>query len=254
MSFSGSLYVKQTGHAVLHIDKYDEDYLLPMMDFKIKGILSGRLYPELSGTYHIISSTGFVSEISFSGQGLFSGIKNSFEAKIYHREDEAKTPVYIASGQWSGKFTIRDPNTATDIETYTPGSIPPAPLQVADLTDQDPWETRNAWKDVLTALDEGEMQRIVNEKTKLEEAQRAMRRKEVAQDIKWEPKFFSSATGDSLFDELASATGWQLHSERTKGVWRFDAEKAKQATKPYHGDLTPHGKLHCESQGANDKS
>jgi oxysterol-binding protein-related protein 9/10/11 len=241
MSFSGSLNVKQTGHAMLHIDKYDEDYLIPMIDFKIKGILSGRLYPELSGIYHIISSTGFVSEISFSGQGFFSGVKNSFEAKIYHREDETKSPIYIASGQWSGEFTIRDPSSATDIDTYSPGSIPPAPLHIPDLAYQDPWETRNAWKDVLTALGEGDMQRIVNEKSKLEEAQRAMRKKEIAQGIKWEPKFFSSTKEDSLFDKLASATGWQLYSERTKGVWKFDTDKAKLATKPYRGELTPFG-------------
>ena len=241
MSFSGSLNVKQTGHAMLHIDKYDEDYLIPMLDFRIKGLLSGRLYPELNGTYYIISSTGFVSEISFSGQGFFSGIKNSFEAKIYHRCDDTKSPIYIATGQWSGKFTIRDPNSATDIETYVPGSIPPAPLHISDLADQDPWETRNAWKEVLTALDEGDVYQIVNEKSKLEEAQRAMRRKEVAQGIEWEPKFFSSEKEDPLFDKLASATGWQLHSERTKGVWKFDTEKAKQATKPYHGELSPFG-------------
>ena len=70
MSFTGSLNVKH-GHAILHIDKYDEDYLIPFPDCKIKGFLSGKLYPELSGTYHIISSTGFVSEIKFSGQGVF---------------------------------------------------------------------------------------------------------------------------------------------------------------------------------------
>jgi hypothetical protein len=241
MSFSGSVNVKQTGHAMLHIDKYDEDYLIPMLDFSIKGILAGRLYPELNGTYHIISSTGFISEINFSGQGFFSGVKNSFEAKIYHREDETKSPIYIASGQWSDKFTITDPNSATDIETCVPGSTPPAPLHIPDLADQDPWETRNAWNHVLAALDDGDIQRIVNEKSKLEEAQRAMRRKEVAQNIKWEPKFFSSTTGDSLFEKLASATGWQLHSDRTKGVWKFDREKAKQATKPYRGELTPLG-------------
>jgi oxysterol-binding protein-related protein 9/10/11 len=241
MSFSGSLNVKQTGHAMLHIDTYNEDYLIPILDFRIKGLLSGRLYPELGGTYHIISSSGFVSEISFSGQGFFSGMKNSFEAKIYHREDEKKSPVYTASGQWSGTFTIRDPISATDIETYIPDSILPAPLYIPDLADQDPWETRNAWKDVLAALSDGDMQGIVREKSKLEEAQRAMRKKEIAQNITWEPKFFSSTKEDPLFDKLASATGWQLHSGRTKGVWRFDEEKAKQLSKPYYGDLTPFG-------------
>lgn len=70
MTFSTSINIKQTGHAVLHIDKYDEDYLIPFPDVKVKGFLSGTLYPELDGTYHIISSD-FISEMKFSGKGLF---------------------------------------------------------------------------------------------------------------------------------------------------------------------------------------
>lgn len=241
MSFTGSLNVKQTGHAILHIDKYDEDYLIPFPDFKVKGILTGSLYPEPYGTYHIISSTGFISEIIFSGKGFFSGVKNSFEAKMYRREDEAKTAIYIAKGQWSGEFEIIDAKSSNVIETCIPGSLPAAPLQIPNLADQDPWESRNAWKHVLAALSKGDMRGIVNEKSKLEEAQRAMRRKEVAESITWEPKFFSAFKDDPLFDKLASNTGWQLRPERTKGVWKFDEEKAKQAAKPYHGDLTPFG-------------
>ena len=37
MSFNGSLNIKQTGHAMLHIDKYNEDYLIPFPDFKVRG-------------------------------------------------------------------------------------------------------------------------------------------------------------------------------------------------------------------------
>lgn len=74
-------------------------------------------------------------------------------------------------------------------------SPPAAPLQTSDITAQDPWETRKAWKDVLLALVQGDMHKIVKEKTKLEEAQREMRGKEAAEGVKWEPKFFSS-TGD----------------------------------------------------------
>jgi oxysterol-binding protein-related protein 9/10/11 len=242
MSFSGSLNVKQTGHAVLHLDKYGEDYLIPFADCKIKGFLSGSLYPELGGTCQIISSTGFVSEISFSGQGFFSGLRNSFKAKMYRATDNLKTTIFTASGQWSGEFTIRNSNDDKDVVTCVATSPPAAPLQTSDIAAQDPWETRNAWKDVLLALVQGDMQKIVKEKTKLEEAQRAMRGKEAAEGVKWEPKFFSS-TGDDdpVFRKLGTTAGWQLHAERTKGVWRFDREKAEKATKPYHGDLTPFG-------------
>ncbi len=242
MSFSGSLHVKQTGHAVLHLDKYNEDYLIPFPDCKVKGFLSGSLYPELEGTCHIISSTGFVSEISFSGQGFFSGKRNSFKAKMYRATDDLKSTLFTASGQWSGEFTIRNSNDETDIITCATAFSPVAPLQISDITAQDPWETRNAWKDVLAALVQGDMLKIIKEKTKLEEAQRAMRRKEAAEGTKWEPKFFSS-TGDDdpVFHKLAATTGWQLHAERTKGVWRFDREKAEKAKKPFHADITPFG-------------
>lgn len=111
MSFSGSLNVKQTGHAVLHLDKYDEDYLIPFADCKVKGFLSGSLYPELGGTCQIISSTGFVSEIGFSGQGFFSGLRNSFKAKMYRATDNLKTTIFIASGQWSGELRSGTPTT-----------------------------------------------------------------------------------------------------------------------------------------------
>ncbi len=66
--------------------------------------------------------------------------------------------------------------------------------------------------------------------------------KEAAEGVKWEPKIFSSAADDDpVFCTLAMTTGWQLNAERTKGVWRFDREKAEKATKPYHGDIKPFG-------------
>jgi hypothetical protein len=99
--------------------------------------------------------------------------------------------------------------------TCVADSPPAVPLQIPDIDAQDPWESRNAWKDVLAALAKGDIQNIVK-KTKLEEAQRAMRKKEAAEGIKLEPKFFSSTEDDPVFRKLAAVTSWQLHAERTK--------------------------------------
>ncbi|KIW24689.1 uncharacterized protein PV07_10390 [Cladophialophora immunda] len=241
MTFTGSLNVKQTGHAILHLDRHDEDYLIPFPPCKVKGFLSGKLYPELYGTCHIISSAGFVSEITFSGQGFFSGTRNHFRAKTYRAADENKTPIYLASGQWSDNFTIRNANDENDVVTCVVDPSSAAPLQMVDISNQDPWESRNTWKHVIAALKEGDIQKVVREKTKLEEAQRAMRKKESAEGAVWEPKFFSSIQSDPTFERLAATTGWQLHAERTKGIWRFDHEKAGKATKPYRGNYTPFG-------------
>ncbi|MCJ1352631.1 MAG: hypothetical protein MMC33_002615 [Icmadophila ericetorum] len=244
MTFNGNISIKQTGHAMVHIDKYDEDYLIPIPGAKVKGLFSGRPYPELGGTYHIISSTGLVSEITFSGTGFFSGSRNSFEAKIYQRDDKAKSPLYTARGQWNGKFTIHDGANDNDIETCDLGTYQPAPLTIPDEAEQDSWETRRAWKDVIQALKRGDMRGTVMEKSKLEEAQRALRRKEAANGTPWQPLFFSPLQGNyPLFDGLASAVGWPLEKERTKGVWKVNREKAEHAEKlkPYHGIVTPMG-------------
>ncbi|KAK4974736.1 hypothetical protein LTR28_010171 [Elasticomyces elasticus] len=241
MTFTGSLNVKQTGHAMLHLDKFDEDYLISFPDCKVKGFLSGKLYPELGGTCHIVSSTGLVSEISFSGEGFFSGTRNHFNAKMYSATDKKKSPIYLASGQWSGNFTITNATDENDIITCGPGPSPTAPLQIPDIIDQDPWESRNAWKHVLWALRKGDWQSTIREKTKLEEAQRAMRKKELLDGIQWQPKFFSSNKEDPVFSRLAAVTGWKLQAERTKGIWRFNPEQKEKAVKPYHGDVTPFG-------------
>ncbi|TAQ84640.1 hypothetical protein B7494_g7037 [Chlorociboria aeruginascens] len=178
MNFSGNLNIKQTGHAIVHLDKYDEHYLIPMPNCKVRGFLSANLYPELYGTYYITSSTGFISEITYSGKGFFSGVRNSFEAKLYKVDDTKKEPLYRVRGQWNDKFVITDTRGVKYPITCTLGKIPAAKLQIASLESQDSWETRKAWQHVLAALRDNDMQGIIKEKTKVEEAQRAMRKEE----------------------------------------------------------------------------
>ncbi|KAF3160410.1 hypothetical protein TWF225_011973 [Orbilia oligospora] len=241
MSFSGSLKVKQTGYAIIHLDKYDEDYLIPFPDCQVKGFLSGKLYPELGGTVHLTSSSGYVSEISFSGEGMFSGTKNTFQATIYHKGDDRKHAIYTAKGQWSDTFTIQDARNGDVVETCSLKKSVAAPLHLPDTAEQDSWETRKAWEDTYDALAKNDFQGIVRAKSKLENAQRAMRKREIAENRRWEPKFFSKADEDPLFEELASGLNLKLQPDRTKGVWKFDRKKADLAVRPFHGELTPLG-------------
>ena len=82
ITFNGSVNIKQIGHAILHIDNYDEDYLIPLPNIKVKGILSGSPYPELNGNYRIVSTNGLTSEIDFSGRGFFSGDEEQLRSQI----------------------------------------------------------------------------------------------------------------------------------------------------------------------------
>jgi hypothetical protein len=240
ISFSGSVNVRQIGHAILHLDAYDEDYLIPLPNVKIKGILSGTLYPELSGQYHIVSSSGFVAEIDFSGKGFLSGKKNGVDAILYQEEDKSN-PLFAVSGQWNDQITIQEGNGDAEIETIDVRSLASTPMHIDSLEDQDDWESRKAWAGVIAALNEGDMQKTVDEKSKVEQAQRELRELEESKGVKWEPLFFKSTTDDPVFERLKQ-TEQELHADKTVGVWKFNRERwEKGVEKPFHGTLRPDG-------------
>lgn len=233
----------QIGHAVLHLDAYDEDYLQTLPTLTIKSLLTGSPYPELSGPVHIYSSSGYTSEIEFSGtsmMGLRGDKKNTVRAKLYKTGDN-KNSLYEVEGQWNDAFVFRDVQKNEDLEAYDTHTSKPTPLIVAPLEGQDPWESRRAWSGVIKALRAGDMQGTSAAKSVIEKAQREMRKREEAEGGKWEAKFFTTVDNAPLFERLAVPHGEQLQSDMTDGIWRFDDEKFRKTRVPFHGTLTPWG-------------
>lgn len=79
------------------------------------------------------------------------------------------------------------------------------------------------------------------EKGKLEDAQRAMRKHEMARGITFSPKFFYNTDMKNkyaLYEELAAVVGSRLAPEKTAEVWRIDREMVRDATRPYRGTST----------------
>ncbi|KAF7557316.1 hypothetical protein G7Z17_g817 [Cylindrodendrum hubeiense] len=246
MTFSGTVNVRQIGHTMLHIDKFDEDYLLPFPDVQVRGFLSGCLYPEILGTYKIISSTGYVSEINFMGKGFFRGKKkNYFEARVYHTSQSKNSCLYEVAGVWSECWVVKDGSTGEILETYDADASEnrPASMNIEAVENQDPWESRNAWKHVIGALKGGDLWTASAEKNKVEEAQRQMRVKEKQEGTQWEPLLFDSVPGNQheAYHRLTENTGYNLMDSETKGVWRIKDEHAASVQKPFRGSLTPLG-------------
>lgn len=247
MTFNGAVNIRQVGHAMLHIDRFDEDHLVPLPDVKVRGFLGGCMYPEITGTYSIVSSAGFVTEIHFSGEGMLRGKRNSFTARIYAKADiKKKTPLYEVSGVWSEGWTVKNARTGEVVEKYeveAPENAP-APMKVAPVAEQDEWESRRAWAGVLAGMEAGDMRAVLAEKTRIEQAQRAMRVAEKEEGRKWEPLLFrSTSTGEehARFHKLAEGTGMKLGEERTKGVWKVNEEKVMTRQMPFRGAVTPLG-------------
>ncbi|EAQ90253.1 hypothetical protein CHGG_02188 [Chaetomium globosum CBS 148.51] len=246
MTFNGAVNIRQVGHATLSVERCGEDYLVPLPDVKVRGFLAGCLYPEIAGTYHIVGSNGLVSEVRFWGEGLLRGKRNSFEARVFRREDvQRKKPLYEVAGAWNEGWTVKDCRTGEVLEVYEVGAPEndPVPMDIEPVEAQDPFESRRAWDGVLQGLRSGDVRQVVAEKTKIEQAQRQMRASELAKGTPWQPLFFRSRQGEDhhVFHRLSEGLGWQLHHDRTKGVWRVDDEKVKKPQRPFRGDLTPFG-------------
>ena len=170
---------RQLGHAILHIDAYNEDHLLSLPDVRVKGFLSGALYPELDGTYELVSTAGFITEVSFSGKDLISGgEKNDVEAAVYRIDDKKKSnPLYTVKGAWNGRPVFADAN-GKEFEKLDVNATEPAPISIPDTSQQDSWESHHGWEKTIEALHAGDQRQVMVEKAKIEDAQRQMRKAE----------------------------------------------------------------------------
>lgn len=181
---------------------------------------------------YIQSSSGYTAKIDYSGKGWLSGKKNSFIATLYPERKE-KDVLYEISGQWTDNFTIRD-GKKREVETYSAKNHKTTPLIVAPIDQQDARETRRAWRSVAAAISKGDMDTTSMEKSKIENAQRELRKKEQAEGREWERTFFSRVSSDPLFEKLATPIGERSETDKTGGMWRFDVNKA-QSARPLQG-------------------
>nr|POF01081.1 oxysterol-binding protein like 4 [Quercus suber] len=243
VTFSGSVNVQQQGHAVLTLDDYDEDYLIPLPNIKVKGILTGSPYPELDGSYTIVSSAGYIAEIDFTGKGMFGlgGQRNQVYSAIYHCDDKNRQKkIYSAEGTWSDAFVFKD-SSGDEIDSYDVSSAQASTFKVPSIGDQDAWESRKAWQGVIEGVQTGDMKQVADSKNALETAQRELRKHAKTDDDNWRALFFRKVREHPAASELLSMVGKSLDADNTGGVWRFDPERAASVRKPWRGTLTPHG-------------
>ncbi|ODQ68494.1 Oxysterol-binding protein [Nadsonia fulvescens var. elongata DSM 6958] len=233
-SFSAaSIGVKQVGHALVYIKEYDEHYLITLPVLHIEGILSFAPYVELEGHSFIQSTSGYSADLSYSGKGYFSGKKNSFKATISKSaiKQEGK-PLYSIKGQWTGTSMVKNEATGKEELFYDSKSTPQYTFSVKPLEEQHEYESRKAWLKVSEAIKLGDYDLISKEKSKIENAQRDLRKAEEA-GKPWQSRFFVACdprvnNGDK-YVELSTSLGNKPNS-CTNGApsqqnWRFVREK-----------------------------
>ncbi|KAJ2977258.1 hypothetical protein NUW58_g7869 [Xylaria curta] len=239
-SFSKTINIKQIGHALLTIPVPSkpgetETYLITLPSLHVEGLIFGAPFVELDGASYITSSTGYTAKTSYLGKGWVSGKKNSFTATLYPTGNE-KDVLYNCAGQWTKAFEIhsgpvKHNSSKTLIDTWDPDTTPASELIIAPVEKQHPLESRRAWAAVAEGIAKGDMDYVGREKTKIEQAQRAMRKKEQAEGKMWERRYFTARVEDDALQTLAAYVGLDPNgdTDRTGGLWRFDPAKADAA-------------------------
>jgi hypothetical protein len=204
-SFSRTINVKQIGHAVFAIPAYDETYLITLPNLHIEGLIFGSPFVELNDKTYITSSSGYTAKIDYSGKGWLSGKKNSFTATMYPTGKEREV-LYTITGQWTKTFEITEgAKKGNVVDTYDAEASATTPLTIAPIEEQDPYESRRAWQKVAAGIAIGDMDITGEEKTKIEEEQRLLRRQEKAEGRIWERRYFSLVENDTVLESLGPA-------------------------------------------------
>jgi len=228
-SFKTTINVKQIGHAVYSIPAFNETYLISLPPLHIEGLVFGSPFVELNDKTYITSSSGYTSKIDYSGKGWLSGKKNSFTATMYPTGKE-KDILYTVTGQWTKTFEIVEGKKGAVIDKYDADASPTTPLTLNPIELQDPMESRRAWQKVAAGIAAGDMDITGAEKTKIEEAQRELRRQEKSEGRTWDRRYFTCVETDSVLNHLGPAIGLLPEADKTGGIWRFDEKKAKALT------------------------
>jgi len=194
---SGSIIVKQIGHAVLTIDLPSgekEEYLITLPRLRIDGLWYGSPYIELSDISYIQSSTGWLSTIEYKGKGYFSGKSHTFKATVKPPTTSYKSEVI--EGTWHTTSKTSNGVPFHDV------SSPKEEVTVKPIADQGEWESRKLWCDVAKGIREGDFETASREKSRIENEQRQRRKDEAEAETSWQLKHFRHIENDPTYERL----------------------------------------------------
>ncbi|EPB83985.1 hypothetical protein HMPREF1544_09256 [Mucor circinelloides 1006PhL] len=177
--------------------RHNELYQVKMPNMYARGVLFGTMTLELgdASTVRCVSSD-LICEMDFQTKGFFSGQPNSVVGKI--KRESTQEILYEISGQWSGELFIKNtkeeekPDLMVDVRNYAK-----YPLQVPEH--QEDKESRRLWAKLTEGLLANNQDMATDEKTKVEDEERALRKDREAKNIEWKPRFFDVDGDDYKF-------------------------------------------------------
>ncbi|XP_062526977.1 oxysterol-binding protein-related protein 8 isoform X1 [Bombyx mori] len=206
------------GCARIHLLNWGETYVTTAPYAHCKGIVIGTLSMELGGKVHIMcTDTGYQADVEFKLRSFLGGSDQT--NAISGRIKKGKDTVATVEGYWDGKIDIKDKKTGEESNLLDVGFLKEQrlPRYLVRLENQQDYESQRLWLKVSEAIQNDDQIAATEQKTVIEEAQRARARNLVAP---WVPRYFHRATQGTVPDGIVDQ-GWKYNHVNTS-PWQPD--------------------------------
>lgn len=180
------------GVATLTLLPRGESYTLSIPYAHCKGILMGTLSMEYGGKVSIeCENTGYRAEIEFKLKPFLGG--SEYTNLVNGRLKLGKETLAVINGHWDGELRIKDSRNGEETVLFCPTQdVRSKRLKrfAVQIQSQATNESERLWQHVSAAIYRDDQMAATEEKTALEETQRALAKERKATCADWTPVHF----------------------------------------------------------------
>jgi len=191
--------VENCGEVRVFLKEHNEEYRITYPEMHLRGMLSGKIFIEITGETIITSTSGLVANIDHIAKGWFVGEYHALRGSIHYADKENK-PLYNLAGKWTELTYAVDPQTKDHIPLSDIQSSTVVYPQCKPIDQQGESESLKVWSSVTQALRSENYQKATQEKTNIEEKQRSLRKDREIDGNSWKPIHFYQTPDSDLPD------------------------------------------------------
>jgi len=187
------------GSATLSLLPRGEEYKMTMPYAHCKGILMGTMTMELGGKVSIeCERTGYKTELEFKLRPFLGG--GDLTNGVSGRLKLGNETLMMIDGHWDGTVKMTDKKTGQEEVLW---QVSPEMKQArlkrfcVPIEEQTEWESARLWKHVSAAIEAEDQVAATDQKTVLEQAQRAALKDRTELGTEWHRKYFDLESGYS---------------------------------------------------------
>lgn len=218
--WGNSLEVKLRGEIRIVLTTFDdEEYIITRPVLHMTGFIAGRQRLEFIGKSSITCrENGLAVDLEFKNKNGIRGDIHGINGRIY-RTDDGQT-LYSLDGHWDKKVTLTDAATGRQSTLYDYEAVLMEKSMVAVLPVENELEetfSTLVWAECSKAIRNGDTLAANDEKRKVEEKQRVLKRERESAGVEWKWHYFEKrkdgAEGWTLREDLGPEGLVKLHLE-----------------------------------------